>query len=137
MSMVQDSLFMEPTFLSEVLNGLARLKAGKSCGLANIPSFLLETAAVVIAPTLSFFIYHSFELGLFPDSMKEAKVIPVFKMEISYWCLIITLSQSCVVFQKYLKKLFTKDFFLININFCHQINIVLDMDLMPPMPLWM
>ena len=84
MSMVQDSLFMEPTFLSEVLNALAHLKAGKSCGLANIPSFLLETAAVVIAPTLSFFIYHLFELGLFPDSMKEAKVIPVFKMEISY-----------------------------------------------------
>ena len=75
----QESLFMEPTTPSEVYNALAGLKTGKSFGLDNIPSFLLKTAAVVIAPTLSYLINLSFELGLFPDSMKEAKIIPVFK----------------------------------------------------------
>ena len=76
---VQESLFMEPTSPSEVYNAIAGLKAGKSSGLDNIPSFLLKTAAIVIAPTLSYFINLSFELGLFPDSMKEAKIISVFK----------------------------------------------------------
>ena len=78
---VQESLFMEPTFPSEVYNALAGLKTGKSSGLDNIPFFLLKTAAVVIAPTLSYFINLSFELGLFPDSRKEAKIILVFKTE--------------------------------------------------------
>ena len=76
---VQESLFMEPTSPSEVFHALAGLKAGKLSGLDNIPSFLLKTAAVVIALTLSYFINLSFELGLFRDSMKEAKIIPVFK----------------------------------------------------------
>ena len=39
---------MKPTSPSEVFNPLAGSKAGKSYGLANIPSFLLKTAAVVI-----------------------------------------------------------------------------------------
>ena len=47
---------MEPTSPSEVFNALARLKAGKLSGLDHIPLFLLKIAAVVIAPTLSFFI---------------------------------------------------------------------------------
>ena len=76
---VQESLFMEPTSPSEAYNALAGLKTGNSSGLDNIPSFLSKTAAVVIAPTLSYFINLSYELGLFPDSMKEAKIIPVFK----------------------------------------------------------
>ena len=67
---------MEP---SEVYNALVGLKAGKSSGLDNIPFLLLKTAAIVIAPTLSYFINLSFEMGLFPDSMKEVKIIPVFK----------------------------------------------------------
>ena len=78
---VQESLFMELTSPSEVYNALAGLKTGKLSGLDNIPSFLLKTAAVVIAPTFSYFINLSFELGLFPDSMKEAKIILVFKTE--------------------------------------------------------
>ena len=75
---------MEPTSPSKVYNALAGLKTGKSSGLDNIPSFLLKTAAVVITPTLSYFINLSFELVLFPNSMKEAKIIPVFKPGISY-----------------------------------------------------
>ena len=76
---VQESLFMEPISPSEVYDALVGLKAGKSSGLDNTPSFLLKTAAVVVAPTLSYFINLSFEFGLFRDSMKKAKIIPVFK----------------------------------------------------------
>ena len=52
---VQKSLFMKPTSPSKIFNALAGLKASKSSGLDNTPSFLLKTAAVEIAPTLFFF----------------------------------------------------------------------------------
>ena len=58
---LQESLFMEPTSPSEVYNALAGLKTGKSSGLDNKPSFLLKTAAVVTAPTLSYSINLLFE----------------------------------------------------------------------------
>ena len=41
---------METTSPSEVYYALVGLKTGKSSGLDNILSFLLKTAAVVIAP---------------------------------------------------------------------------------------
>ena len=135
---VQESLFMEPTSPSEVYNALAGLKTRKSSGLDNIPSFLLKTAAVVIAPTLSYFINLLLKLRLFLDSMKEAKIIPIFKtgdklLMSNYWP--IPILQSCQVFQKYLKNVFIKDYFLflINIKFYHQINMVLELDLIPLM----
>ena len=103
---VQESLFMEPTSPSEVYNALAGLKTGKSSGLDNIPSFLLKTAAVVIAPTFSYFINLSFKLRLFPDSMKEAKIIPVFKtgdkLLMSNYCPISILSSFSKIFEKYI-----------------------------------
>ena len=105
---VQESIFMEPTSPSEVYNALAGLKTGKSSGLDNIPSFLLKTAAVVIAPTLSYFINLLLELGLFPDSMKEAKIIPVFKtgdkLLMSNYCPISILSSFSKLFKKYIYK---------------------------------
>ena len=51
---------MEPTSPSEAFNALAGLKAGNLSCLDKIPSFLLKTAAIVIAPNLSFFINLNF-----------------------------------------------------------------------------
>ena len=105
---VQESLFKEPTSPSEVYNAQAGLKTGQSSGLDNIPSFLLKIAAVVIAPTLSYFINLSFELGLFPESMKKAKIIPVFKtgdkLLMSNYRPISILSSFSKIFEKCIHK---------------------------------
>ena len=124
---VQESLFMEPNFPSEVYNAQAGLKAGKSSGLDNIPSFLLKTAAAAIAPTLSYFINLLFELGLFPGSTKEAKIIPAFKTGDK---LLISNYRSIYLIKffknsSYLKNVFIKDYFLflISMRFYHQIKM--------------
>ena len=126
---------MEPTSSSEVCNALIGLKAGKSSGLDNIPSFFLKTAAVVIAPTLSYFINLLFEFGLFPDSLKETKIISVFKtgdkLLMSNYRPISILSSFSKIFEEFIfRRLFL---FLINIKFYHQISVVLDLDLIPLM----
>ena len=109
---VQESLFIEPTSTREVFKAQAGLKAHKLSGFDYALSVLVKTAAVVIAHTLSFFINLSFDLGLFPDSTKEAKVIPVFKngntQLMSNYCSISVLLNLSKIFEKFFyKRLFS------------------------------
>ena len=45
----------------------------------NINPFFLRIGAVVLAPILSIYFQWSFDLGIFPQAFKTAKVIPIFK----------------------------------------------------------
>ena len=45
----------------------------------GIPSYLLKVAANILSPFLALLFYHVFSSGIFPDSLKIAKVVPVFK----------------------------------------------------------
>ena len=51
----------------------------KACGYDDISPFLLKTAAHVIAYSLSIILNHCISLGVFPNQLKVAKVIPVYK----------------------------------------------------------
>ena len=70
--------------------------------------------------------------------MKEVKVIPMFKIGDKLLMSNYRQSQSSEVFQKYLKKLFIKDYFLflINIRFYHKVIIVLGLNLILLMLSW-
>ena len=63
----------------EVLTLINGLKPKHSSGHDEISSKLLKDIGVVIAPTLSVIINQSLCTGVFPDKLKIAKVIPLFK----------------------------------------------------------
>ena len=55
------------------------LKLKKSTGPDEIPSYFVKLAAPIISPYVTYFIETSFKLGIFPNSLKVAKVLPLFK----------------------------------------------------------
>ena len=52
---------------------------GKSSGPNSIPIKLLKVLDLPISNDLSILINESFETGIFPEKLKIAKVIPIFK----------------------------------------------------------
>ena len=69
---------MKSTEPIEVFNTISSLKPNKSCGADNIPA-RFQLSATLIAEPLSIYVNSAFTLGLFPDNLKTAKVIPVHK----------------------------------------------------------
>ena len=74
-----NSIFLKPTEPIEVINTISSLKPNRSCGADNIPAKFLQLSATLISEPLSIFVNSAFTLGLFPDNLKTAKVVPVHK----------------------------------------------------------
>ena len=72
-----------PCAPNEVSTVIQSLKNGKSSGPNSIPIKLLKVLEPHISLTLSSLINESFETSTFPDTLKIAKVIPVFKKGLS------------------------------------------------------
>ena len=60
----------------EILNNL---KPKPSCGYDGISTKLLKTCKLEICKYLTLIIYQMLSTGIFPDSLKVAKVIPLYK----------------------------------------------------------
>ena len=105
---LSSSLFLCPTTYFEVLQEINSLKNKKSCGYDNIPVYFFKVAAKVLATLLSILFNYSFRYGIFPDCLKTAKVVPIFKKEdkneINNYCSIFLLS----TFSKILERLICK-----------------------------
>ena len=71
--------FISPCTPSEVSSVIQALKNGKSPGPNGMPIKLLKILESHISVHLSCLINESFVRGIFPDKLKIAKVIPVFK----------------------------------------------------------
>ena len=56
-----------------------QLDENKSPGPSDVPLNVLRIAAPIIVPHLVSIFNQSFRTGIFPDLMKLAKVIPIFK----------------------------------------------------------
>ena len=63
----------------EIFLLLENLDRNKSFGCGKIHPFLLQTAEFQIYRPLTFILNLSINQGIFPDSMKLAKVVPIFK----------------------------------------------------------
>ena len=63
----------------EVLLLLESIDIKKSFGLGKVHPLLLSSAAPVIYSPLTYVFNLSLKQGIFPDSLKVAKVIPIFK----------------------------------------------------------
>ena len=73
------SLFMTPTDTVEILKLLKIIKPKKSSGHDNMSTQFLKQIDTAIANPLSVLINKSMETGIFPNILKLAKVIPVYK----------------------------------------------------------
>ena len=62
-----------------VLQYINNIKSSHCCGYDNISSNTLKLIANEVTPSLTLFINQSLSNGIFPDSFKTAKMIPVYK----------------------------------------------------------
>ena len=79
------SLFIKPTTPSEVMDLISNLKIAKSVGPFSIPS-ILQLTKDIICFQLTEIINLSFLTGTFPDNLKIAKIIPIFKNDSKLSC---------------------------------------------------
>ena len=73
---VNSNFVILPTSIAEVI---LQLDDSKASGPTDIPIKILKVAAPIILPHVVKIINKSFELGIYPNSLKLAKVIPIFK----------------------------------------------------------
>jgi hypothetical protein len=76
---VPNSLAFLPTDQYEILNIIYSFDNSASCGPDEIPSSAVKSIAQFISLPLSLLINNSFNKGTFPDQLKLAKVIPIYK----------------------------------------------------------
>ena len=74
----QSSFYLKPVTNSEIISIIKDLKDSAS-GSDSISTKMLKISSEVVAPILCQIINNCFAAGLFPDCIKIAKVIPVFK----------------------------------------------------------
>ena len=75
----ENSFFVSPCTADEVTDVITSLKMGKTSGPNSIPMKLLKILLLKISANLSTLINYSFESGIFPNNLKIAEVIPIFK----------------------------------------------------------
>ena len=78
MPSVVDSFFLQPIIETEVAHLLRNLDLSKSTGLHHIPVKYLKMVTTVAAPILAD-MYNCCIQGVYPDVLKIAQIIPVYK----------------------------------------------------------
>lgn len=73
------TFFLEPVTNSELINTVKLLKNNRSYGIDEIPVHIIKTCIYDIADPLCHIINASFQTGVFPDTLKIALIIPIFK----------------------------------------------------------
>ena len=74
-----NSFFCTSTTPSEIINMINNIKNSGSAGPDNVPSSIIKHSKYAIADIFAYLCNLSFETGIFPDCLKIAKVIPLFK----------------------------------------------------------
>ena len=73
------NLFMFPTCEAEILHTTTNLKASTSEGYDNVSTKLLKQTVKEVATPLAHIVNLSLSHGIFPNDMKLAKIVPIFK----------------------------------------------------------
>ena len=74
-----ENLFMFPTCEAEILHTTTNLKASTSKGFDNISTKMLKQTMKEVATPLAHIVNISLSHGIFPNDMKLAKIVPIFK----------------------------------------------------------
>ena len=75
----EKSIFIYPTDENEVLKLISKIDENKASGPHSISSNILKYISPIIAEPLAKIINLSFKTGVYIESIKVSKVIPVFK----------------------------------------------------------
>lgn len=78
-SSCSSSMFLTPVTVSEIFLHITSLKPSNVSGHDNITNNMLKASACVIAEFLTHLINQCFLIGVFPSSLKIARVIPILK----------------------------------------------------------
>lgn len=73
------SFYLTPTSELEVISVINKLKPKSSYGYDEISAKMIKDNSNSIAAPLTYIVNLSFKTGIFPDDLKRAKVIPIFK----------------------------------------------------------
>ena len=73
------SMYLFTTSVAEILRVIKTLKNSNSLGHDNLPTKFIKLSAAQIAPALEKIFNLSMKSGTYPDALKVAKVIPIFK----------------------------------------------------------
>ena len=74
-----NSIHLQPTTPHEIMQQINALKLNKARGHDDMDVHFLKVAAPILAHPLSIMLNHCLTLGVFPNKLKLAKVVPVFK----------------------------------------------------------
>jgi len=72
-------MFVQPVNASELLQLIAKLKNGKAPGFDQIGPGLVKEISPVICEPLLYILNLSLSMGIVPDQLKIAKIIPFYK----------------------------------------------------------
>jgi Reverse transcriptase (RNA-dependent DNA polymerase) len=75
----EKNLFLHPIDSNEVFDIINSLNASSVCGPYSIPTNLLKCGSQLLSTPISYIINLSFTEGIFPGSLKLAKVAPIYK----------------------------------------------------------
>ena len=73
------SIHLNPTDSYEIVSLINSLKLNKANGFNDISPYFLKIGSDILAYPLTDLFYHCISLGIFPQQLKIAKVIPVYK----------------------------------------------------------
>lgn len=76
---IKNSLFLSPTYTSEVYNCIMSLKNTKSVGEDGVPVILLKNIADIIQFPLTHIINISLSTGKFPENLKISQIRAIYK----------------------------------------------------------
>ena len=95
---------LRPVIEHEIISIINNLDSTKACGPNNIPNRMLKNFSDSFAKPLTSIINRCFEMGIFPNLLKPANVIPVYKKEEKTLCCnyrpISLLSNISKIFEK-------------------------------------
>ena len=72
-------MFLRETDENEIVNFIMKQKSNKACGSDDISIDVVKYTADILYKPLSFIFNSSLVKEIFPDSLKIAKVIPIYK----------------------------------------------------------
>ena len=76
---IASTIVLIPPTVNDIFNELNSLKSKKAAGSDDLAPFFIKTALRVIAPYMTYFTEFMFNQGFFPNILKIAKVIPIYK----------------------------------------------------------
>ena len=76
---ISSSFFLKPILEQDVIYKLRNLKDSKSSGVNHIPNKIIKLCNSIIAPILTKLYNNSIKQGIFPDILKVAQIVPIFK----------------------------------------------------------